>query len=84
MKLYGYRKANTYPSIYGSYGSLEKEMREWWNDKDYLRYIPEKAITEYMTADDIINMILHDIGRDELLTDNSNDPKLSTKDGYYG
>lgn len=29
MKLYGYRKANTYPSIYGSYGSLEKEKREW-------------------------------------------------------
>ena len=47
-------------------------MRDWWNDKDYLRYIPEKAITEDMSADDIINMILHDIGRDELLTDNIN------------
>lgn len=54
----------------GDFG--EKEMREWWNDKDYLRYIPEKAITEDMSADDIINMILHDIGRDELLTDNIN------------
>ena len=54
----------------GDFG--EKEMREWWNDKDYLRYIPEKTITEDMSADDIINMILHDIGRDELLTDNIN------------
>ena len=47
----------------GEFG--EKEMREWWNDKDYLPYLPEKTITQDMSAEDIVNMILRDIGYEQ-------------------
>ena len=47
----------------------EEEMRKWWNGRDYLRNIPEKTITVDMSADDIVKMILHDIGRGELFTE---------------
>lgn len=39
----------------------EKEMREWWNEKDYLNVSGEKVLHKDMTVDDIISEILSDI-----------------------
>ena len=39
----------------------EKEMRRWWNEKDYIGFIPEKTINEEMSLDVAIDMILSDI-----------------------
>jgi predicted kinase len=38
----------------------EKQMREWWQEKDYLNIQQEKIISENMNIDDIIAMILSD------------------------
>lgn len=35
----------------------EKEMREWWNEKDLLRIIPETLLGEELSEDEIINLI---------------------------
>lgn len=40
----------------------EKEMREWWVDKDYLGVVNEKYITADMSEDDIISMLVRDVG----------------------
>lgn len=40
----------------------EKEMREWWNDKDYLGLPNEKILTKDMSTDYIVNMVVGDIG----------------------
>lgn len=39
----------------------EKEMRQWWNEKDYIGFIPEKTINEEMSLDAVIEMILSDV-----------------------
>lgn len=39
----------------------EKELREWWVDKDYLNVPNEKAITADMSEDEIDRMFLSDI-----------------------
>ena len=39
----------------------EKEMRRWWNEKDYIGSISEKAISEEMSLESVVNMILSDI-----------------------
>ena len=39
----------------------EKEMRRWWNEKDYIGFIPEKAIRKEMSLETVVNMILSDI-----------------------
>lgn len=39
----------------------EKEMREWWNEKDYLNVLGEKVLHKDMSVDDIIAEILSDI-----------------------
>ena len=35
----------------------EKEMKEWWKDRDYLRVQGEKMINENMTQEHIVNLI---------------------------
>lgn len=40
----------------------EKEMREWWKDKDYLRMPNEKILHQGMSVDDIVREIINDIG----------------------
>ena len=40
----------------------EKEMREWWNEKDYLGTPGEKILHEGMGVDDIVSDIISDIG----------------------
>lgn len=42
----------------------EKEMREWWVEKDALGIEHEKSITEKLSQDEIIHLILSDVGRD--------------------
>lgn len=44
--------------IASEYG--EKQMREWWQEKDYLNIKKEKIISENMNVDDIVAMILSD------------------------
>lgn len=39
----------------------EKEMREWWNEKDYIGFVPEKTITKEMSLDEIVKMIVSDV-----------------------
>lgn len=39
----------------------EREMKEWWNEKDYINIIPEKLITADMSLFDTISMICNDV-----------------------
>lgn len=36
-------------------------MRQWWNEKDYIGFIPEKTINEEMSLDAVIEMVLSDV-----------------------
>ena len=36
-------------------------MREWWKEKDYIGYLPEKILTQTMTLEDAAAQILTDI-----------------------
>lgn len=38
----------------------ETEMRQWWNEKDYIGFIPEKTIGEKMSLDEAVDMIFSD------------------------
>lgn len=40
----------------------EKEMREWWNEKDYLGMPNEKTLHKEMGVEDIVCQIISDIG----------------------
>jgi predicted kinase len=40
----------------------EKEMKDWWKEKDYLGLENEKIFTDRMSENDILEMILEDIG----------------------
>ena len=35
----------------------EKEMREWWNEKDLLEEIPEKCIKEDLSFEEVVEKI---------------------------
>ncbi|HRJ06697.1 MAG TPA: AAA family ATPase [Candidatus Saccharibacteria bacterium] len=48
-------------SVASDYG--EKEMRNWWNAKDYLGITGEETITVRHSVDEIIHMILSDVKR---------------------
>ena len=39
----------------------EKEMRQWWNKKDYICFISEKTISKELSLEAVVNMILSDI-----------------------
>lgn len=36
-------------------------MRRWWNEKDYIGCMKEKILTEELTLDDVVELILSDI-----------------------
>ena len=38
-----------------------EDMHRWWNEKDYVRFIKEKTLTEEMTLDDAVKMIVSDV-----------------------
>lgn len=39
----------------------EEDMRRWWNEKDYIGCMKEKILTEELTLDDVVELILSDI-----------------------
>lgn len=39
----------------------EKEMREWWNEKDYIGTIPEKSLTKELGMDETVAMIYNEV-----------------------
>lgn len=39
----------------------EEHMRSWWNDKDFMQIIPEISLTEEMSQNQIVQMILDKI-----------------------
>lgn len=39
----------------------EKEMRRWWNEKDYIGFIPEKSINEKLSLEATVDLILSDV-----------------------
>jgi len=40
----------------------EKEMREWWNEKDYLRVPNERILHKDMSVEEIVQQITSDVG----------------------
>ena len=43
----------------------EKEMREWWHEKDLLRFIPEKILGKELEEEEIINLIYEKVIKEE-------------------
>ena len=41
--------------------SGEESLKKWWNPKDFLHVENEKAITEMMSKEQILEMIIHDV-----------------------
>lgn len=41
----------------------EKEMRSWWNEKDYLGVSNERIITKNSTLEEVVGLILEDLGK---------------------
>ena len=39
----------------------EKEMREWWNEKDLLDIIPEILLYKELSQNEIVDIIYHDV-----------------------
>lgn len=39
----------------------EEDMRRWWNEKDYIGFIPEKILNESISLEETIILILSDI-----------------------
>lgn len=39
----------------------EEEMKRWWNEKDYISFIPEKIITTESSLDITVDMIFQDV-----------------------
>lgn len=39
----------------------EKEMREWWNEKDLLDIIPEVLLYKELSLNEIVDVIYHDV-----------------------
>ena len=43
------------------YSFGEEKMRSWWNEKDYIGFIPEYAFTSQIHLADEISIIMNDI-----------------------
>jgi hypothetical protein len=39
----------------------EKEMRKWWNEKDFLDIIPEVCLHKELSLNEIVNLIYQDV-----------------------
>ena len=40
----------------------KEDMRRWWKEKDFIRIIPEKTLDAGMSIDEVVEMILNDLG----------------------
>lgn len=47
----------------------EAEMRDWWEDADYMNTPGEKFITDAMSEDDIVEMMYGDLSGDKPITE---------------
>lgn len=48
--------------VYFEFGKFgEKEMKKWWNEKDYIGFIPEKNISSDFSLDEAAAMIFNDV-----------------------
>lgn len=43
----------------------EEALKKWWNEKDYLKIIPEKSFDKTVTLQEALHNILQDIKRDQ-------------------
>lgn len=41
----------------------EADMREWWNEKDYIGFLPERTLTKELTREEITDMIWREATR---------------------
>ncbi|MER2175986.1 MAG: kinase [Carnobacterium sp.] len=41
----------------------EKEMRSWWNEKDYLGTPNERRISKELTQEEVVQFIVNDLGK---------------------
>ncbi|WP_407371923.1 kinase [Carnobacterium sp.] len=41
----------------------ENEMRSWWNEKDYLGIPHERLILKELTQEDVVQVIMNDLGK---------------------
>jgi len=39
----------------------EKDMRNWWIEKDFINFIPGKVITKDMELNDTVELIFQDV-----------------------
>lgn len=39
----------------------EEDMRRWWNENDYIGFIPEKSLTKELSLEDTVERILNEI-----------------------
>lgn len=52
----------------------EEEMKRWWNEKDYIGFIPEKIITAESSFDHTVEMIYQDVmNGDNAMVNNETD-----------
>lgn len=42
----------------------ESNMREWWNEKDYIGFISEKTLLKDLSVQDVVELICRDISGD--------------------
>lgn len=36
-------------------------MRQWWNEKDYIGFIPEKTLTKELSLNDAVELVYGDV-----------------------
>lgn len=39
----------------------ESEMRQWWNEKDYIGFIPEKTLTKELSLDEAVELVYSEV-----------------------
>lgn len=40
----------------------EEAMKQWWKEKDFIGYLPEKTPTQRLALEDAMELVLEDIG----------------------
>ena len=48
----------------------EEEMKRWWSERDFIGFISEKIITQELSKDEIVNLIISDIEKEQLKNSN--------------
>lgn len=48
----------------------EEEMKRWWSERDFIGFISEKIITQELSKNEIVNLIISDIEKEQLKNSN--------------